>query len=326
MHQQSLEESSHHKSQESIVLNSSEISPPRFLYPLIANLKQSVNIVQNPILLITVVHTLILSQDIMALDRQNCTLIVLEVIILFHLVPTQVVVRSVDNATIQPCFGGEMLLTMTQKWESVPVRGVSSLWELMMRILRSMTILSNSNKQPQYTSALPTAILDLVRKKSQIKCKSLFDLGSQKNFILSSLAKLLDLKPILQTTLTVDSFDSSGSSRVYDLVTVNVQCNSELISVTAVVVESTPSRMSMVGRGSFVKGLSQTGISLADPTIDSDIYAIGFLICVGNYFKFVFAYRFDNELYGIPSKVGMLLAGRIPIHNSLNTRAVTVQY
>ena len=161
------------------------------------------------------------------------------------------------------------------------------------------------------TTLLPTAIVNVGKFKSEFQIRALLDLGSQKTFIMSNVSKLLSLKPVSTTHLTIDGFCSSVRKKSYNIVDFNIFALNEIIKTEAIVVDKLPSNLCMPGRSRVVKDMLNSGYILADSTIDSDKFTdVGLLIGADQYYNFVHAAKVNNVTV-IPSKLGAMLSGPI---------------
>lgn len=189
----------------------------------------------------------------------------------------------------------------------------------------SLTVHSKSHDSIASTGILPTAVLSIIHDEQQIQCKALFDTGSQKSFISSKIVNDLQLPVKARTTLCVDGFGSVGVNKSYDIVALTILGNEGSISMDAVVVNSMPSRLMMPGRAQTVKKLLDQGYALADKTIDSDNYSdTSLLVGIDNYFSFMYNSQLQDALFAIPSKVGILVAGKVPPINNCVSHVTTV--
>ena len=162
---------------------------------------------------------------------------------------------------------------------------------------------------------LPTAQISIGSEKS--KTHALFDICSQKSFVVKSLSDKLNLNIIGSIYQALDGFGNVGERKNYDIVKIPVHTNEEIINVTALVVETLPERIHMNGRSEAVKLLKNKNLNLADDNDQFDLYTnIEVLIGVDHYFEFVFAQKAINDLYLIPSKLGNLIAGNVLVNNS----------
>lgn len=188
------------------------------------------------------------------------------------------------------------------------------------------TVASLNNTNVHRTEVLPTAILNLVTENGdKVQCKSLFDLAAQRSFIHKDQAAKLNLKVKYSSVFSIDGFGSTGENTSHDIVQVPVVTNNGIIYIDAVVTNDMPARISMIGRSMMAKELLQNGVMLADPTTNCDVYSdLNLLVGIDNYFKFVYAPKLCDDLYGIPSNVGTLIAGTIPSNQSSNKTVTTV--
>jgi hypothetical protein len=79
-----------------------------------------------------------------------------------------------------------------------------------------------------------------------VKCRALFDTGSQKTFIHSDLASQLGLPISYRLNLCVDGFGSRGVNQPYNVVTLSVQSSEGPIDIDAVVTDSLPNKLTML--------------------------------------------------------------------------------
>jgi len=112
--------------------------------------------------------------------------------------------------------------------------------------------------------ALPTAMLSIKHGSRITKFRALFDQGSQRTFILQTVASKLRLKIIKRITLTIDSFSAEGKSSEYAVVQFLVETNRGLKQMEAIVVDSLPARINMPGIFVAAEKLKKLGIPLAD--------------------------------------------------------------
>ena len=170
---------------------------------------------------------------------------------------------------------------------------------------------------------LPTALINLDQNGNHSTI-ALFDGCSQKSFVTSSLVDKLNLHYIDETSLSLDGFQSTGNREKYPIVSLPVYTPTEVINVSAIVVNSLPERLFMNGRSESVRVLSKMNLNLADPTCDTDLYnSVSVLIGVDNYYKFVYAQKIIDDLYLIPSKLGNMIAGNVTPKANISVNLVS---
>lgn len=170
----------------------------------------------------------------------------------------------------------------------------------------------------QATSVLPTAILNIKQGDTLYKVHALFDLGSQRTFILKSVVDRLDLSVVSSVNLSISGFNKKVDARNYEVVKFSVTSDDDIINSEAVVIESLPDNISMKGRSNLVGKLRHRGIRLADDTDNCDNFTdIGVLIGADQYYDYVYA-DMEEDVALIPSKIGYLTSGRI-INSTVNS-------
>ena len=80
-----------------------------------------------------------------------------------------------------------------------------------------------------------------------MSCQTLFDTGSQRSFVLNSVANALDLAVVGKCEIAINGFNSCSEIKEYLIVTCIVSCDSEIIKFDAVVVDKMPKCISMPG-------------------------------------------------------------------------------
>lgn len=175
------------------------------------------------------------------------------------------------------------------------------------------------------TNILPTAYLSVVEDSRITKIKAILDTGSQRTFILRSVTNSLNLPKIGSVRLTIDGFNSLGSSCNYDTTKFDVTTSDGILTIYAVIIDSLPSRINMVGRCEMVKTLKSRGLILADPTTDHDkLNDLGILIGVDFFFKLLGAPELLKDIHGIPSRVGTIIGGSMGQNTYDSCNQVTV--
>jgi hypothetical protein len=187
--------------------------------------------------------------------------------------------------------------------------------------LNAMTTLSvNNSSVNSCTNILPTACLAVVHNysNSTSNVKAILDSGSQRTFILRTVCNNLHLPVVGRVNLSIDGFNSIGNNKTYDITEFHVTTSDGLIKMSAVIIDSLPSRIDMTGRSEVVNKLKSKGILLADPTVDSDtVNDIGMLVGVDYFFSLLGASPSENGLYTMPSRIGTIIGG--PLINNSNT-------
>ena len=170
---------------------------------------------------------------------------------------------------------------------------------------------------------LPTALINL-DSEGKITTNSLFDICSQKSFIVKSLAKKLNLEKIGEKILALDGFGSAGERKQYEIFRLPIYTKDERIDISVIMVDSLPERIFMDGRSRAVKKLKEINLNLADPNEKTDNYSdLSVLIGVDNYFKFVYAQNIIDDLYALPSKLGTLIAGNVSPNSPVSVNTVS---
>ena len=95
-------------------------------------------------------------------------------------------------------------------------------------------------------------------------------------------------------------------------------------TVQAIIVGDLPARVTMNGRTNLVKRLQARNIKLADPLADDRISNLGLLIGADYYFKLLGVPELEDGVFGIPSKVGMLVGGTVNNSDNISCNQVTV--
>ena len=125
--------------------------------------------------------------------------------------------------------------------------------------------------------------------------------------------------------MTIDGFNSCGNSKYYNVTKFSVTTSDGVLDLNAVVIDSLPSRINMLGRSELVQNLVSKGLVLADPTTGDDkLSDLGILVGVDYFFKLLGASQLDNNIYGIPSRVGTIVGGTIEHSNNVSCNQVTV--
>ena len=185
-------------------------------------------------------------------------------------------------------------------------------------------LVMNSDAPHDVTTILPTALVEIVHNNRTMKCKALFDGGSQKSFILSKVVNKYHLPICGQTKLCIDGFESTGSFKQYDIAEVAIKAGNEMIKFGALVIDQMPARLTMSGRSDIVQQLMLRGIALADDSMSDDYSDLSVLIGSDNYHKFMIQRPIINDIYTTDSKVGTLIGGTIPNTKSTCSNASTV--
>lgn len=161
-----------------------------------------------------------------------------------------------------------------------------------MTVASSDVTSSNSRK-----NILPVALLSLKgTSRVGIKAFALFDICSQRTFVLKSLVCALALPIAYKTNVGVDSCASCGAQHQYNVVTYSVQTTEGSVPVACVVVGSLTNKISMSGRSTVVTELKRQVLNLANLTKSTDMYnRVELIIGVGNYFKLVHASKGCDE-------------------------------
>ena len=176
-----------------------------------------------------------------------------------------------------------------------------------------VNVASTSNKSTSsYTSLLPTANVTIRTPNGRFECKALLDVGSQRTFILKSLADTMHLKIIDKIALEIDGFASVGKRQTYDIVQVDVITSSDITTISALTVESMPSRVCMPGRSDLVKSLIGKGFTLADPSTHDSYNDLHMIIGIDSYHRFVPGNKVADSVYAFDSKLGSVIVGTIP--------------
>ena len=89
----------------------------------------------------------------------------------------------------------------------------------------TLTVQSKCYDEHRETGILPTAFIQILQDNSKIESRALFDTGAQKTFIHKDLISKLGLPISKSTTHCVDSFGSIDSSKIYNIVTINILRN-----------------------------------------------------------------------------------------------------
>ena len=186
----------------------------------------------------------------------------------------------------------------------------------------SSMITTTTMKGNNFSAILPTANVTLVNDTVVSNCKALLDPGSQRTFLLNAIAKQLNLIPHNTVSLEVDGFDSIGVRKTYDVVKLTVITKDGNKTIDAITVEHMPTRLSMPGRGTIVNNLKQQGIELADDSGEDSFVNLHLIIGVDNYHKFVYSNQVHN-IFAVPSNLGTLIAGTLPIANEQNDSTIT---
>ena len=138
---------------------------------------------------------------------------------------------------------------------------------------------------------------------------ALFDQGSQKSFILDKLVYRLKMRKVDKIREAVDGFNKQGNVKEYNVVEFSIFSADGPVIVQAFVVDSFPSRISMIGRGNLVHKLKLEGYFLADPN-QSDFFGdVELLIGGDQYYNFFYDNSVFENAHLIPSNLGILLAG-----------------
>ena len=189
----------------------------------------------------------------------------------------------------------------------------------------SMTVVSSVIGSNKSVGILPTAVMNVSKNISSRdkKCYSIFDTGSQRCYIEKSLANELNLIKHSEVSLSIDGFESRGDEKLYDVVNLCVKTTEGPVYIDLSVVDSLPERLRMDGRGDIAKKLIEAGTKLADPSVNDANYDLRILIGVDYMFDFMFATKISENVYGLPSKLGLLIAGRIDSTTNNSNEIVT---
>ena len=185
--------------------------------------------------------------------------------------------------------------------------------------------ISDSNRRQGV--ALPTALVSVSNGIHKSEVRVLFDQGSQRSFILKSLVNQLQLEPVGSAVLDIDGFDSSSNNGQYDIVSVNFHtATNEVIPIKVTVVDKLPNRVSMPGFQEAVRLIKAKGMVPADPANTSVFSDVSILIGADEYYSFVYDENKIADFHVIPSKLGHLISGRLPMSgdNAVSANAITV--
>ena len=108
----------------------------------------------------------------------------------------------------------------------------------------------------QFSTLLPTAVTPIMLKNGKtFNSRCLFDQGSQRSFILDKLVDRLKMRKVDKIREAVDGFNKQGNVKEYDVVEFSIFSADGPVIIQAFVVDSFPSRISMIGRGNLVHKL-----------------------------------------------------------------------
>ena len=165
---------------------------------------------------------------------------------------------------------------------------------------KALTTFTSSNSGV----ALPIVTLEVISEMGQASVRTLFDQGSQRTFILKSLAHKLNLKMVGKCQLKIDGFQSKGRVKTYQIVELKTNIGEKLVVIHALVIDTLPSRINMTGLEQATQELKQIGIKLAEPNPQDYVSDISLLIGSDQYFKFITGSQTYRNINTLTSKLG----------------------
>ncbi|XP_066969212.1 uncharacterized protein [Macrobrachium rosenbergii] len=199
---------------------------------------------------------------------------------------------------------------------------VNQIKEGLQHILNYMDrdIEGNSHKGSQkaschnYSVALPTATVTVKSEDGQfIPVRCLFDSGSQHSFIHKELANKLGIRIVTTVDMILNSFDSMGNSKNYEIVNPVVSLGNRKMRVSMIVVENMPELIVTPGLCETMRDLDRRGYRLADKDIRSDrIDNIQMFIGSDFLGRYLSGMRQVNNVDLFESPGGYLVYGLIP--------------
>lgn len=162
------------------------------------------------------------------------------------------------------------------------------------------------------STALPVVKLHIIRKEKAIHKRALLDTGSQRTFILDTLAKDLGLKPVGKVKLKVEGFLKDGTFKDYDVVNLSIKLGRKYHRLQALLTERLPQNLTVLGIQRVTKHL-RNKVHLTDPEIESDhINDLGLLIGMDQYFKVVTGQTRVDNVNLLQTPAGYVIAGNLP--------------
>ena len=162
------------------------------------------------------------------------------------------------------------------------------------------------------STALPVGAVHVIKNKSQIKAKVLYDQGSQRTFISQDLVDKLNLKPIGKINLQLSGFLSEDVRKEYPLVKVTVKTGRKYTRLVAVVKDNLPSNLRTDGLEKCLTYLKQQGIKLSDPDMTDHIGKIDLLIGADYYPKLVHGLVKLKGVNFLQVQGGLVVYGDLP--------------
>ena len=168
--------------------------------------------------------------------------------------------------------------------------------------------------QEETTVALPITQVNVKSDKGDKKIRILFDQGSQKTFVTKEQAEQCEFRTVKNENLTLDGFQNRGNTKCYKVVEIPIIVKSEIITITAVVIDSLPERINIDGLLDFNRKLQEKGYIMADVSY-ADTCSIDVLIGGDQMYRFVRCKQVEG-MHVIDSVFGMIPTGPIPTKNS----------
>ena len=163
------------------------------------------------------------------------------------------------------------------------------------------------------STALPTATVMISGSGHRSIERALFDSGSQRTFIDSSLSKKLRLPTVSEINLNVKPFGKDPFNVDGRVVRVVVRLGRTRTIIHAVEYDHMTSNIYSPGLARIAALLSSRGVKLADKGLNSDnVTDIGLVIGVDYYSRFITGQRCCSGIDVLNSSAGALIFGNLP--------------
>ena len=186
----------------------------------------------------------------------------------------------------------------------------------------SLTTISTSEQQPQPPNTgnskclLKTAVATIATPTSQATAHVLFDEGSQRSFILQSLATEMGLQPYKTDKVFLSAFGAhSPSISTLDVAQIHLITSSgEQLPLSVLIVQTIASPIQSIVESDISQLSYLRGIPLAHPVTTEQQFQISLLIGADYYWNIIENHVIrGNGPTAVKSKIGYLLSGPMPM-------------
>ena len=163
------------------------------------------------------------------------------------------------------------------------------------------------------STALPTATVLVSGNGERSYERALFDIGSQRSFISSDLARKLNLATVANVIVKVKPFGNEAFDLDCRIVRVVVRLGRTRTVVHAYEYTNTNSSINSPGLAKTVSFLASKGVKLADEGLNSDkVDDVNLVIGVDYYSRFIKGQRVFSNIELLNSSGGALIYGKLP--------------